>query len=64
MICATGARPTGGSRLLPEQAPDGLRGRFQAAHDITQRAQVARGHSGNQRAPFGDLFNRDTVGLP
>jgi hypothetical protein len=48
----------------PEQAPNGLRGRFQAAHDITQRAQAARGHASTSRAPFGDLFNRDTVGLP
>jgi hypothetical protein len=48
----------------PEQAPDGLQGRFQAAHAVAERARVARAHGSNPRAPFGDLFNRDTVGLP
>jgi hypothetical protein len=48
----------------PDQAPDGLRGRFQAAHAIAAQAWAARGRAGNPRAPFGDLFNRDTVGLP
>jgi hypothetical protein len=48
----------------PDQAPDGLQGRFQAAHAVAERAQGARRHGNNPRAPFGDLFNRDTVGLP
>jgi hypothetical protein len=48
----------------PDQAPDGLGGRFQAAHAVAERARGARRHGGNPRAPFGDLFNRDTVGLP
>jgi hypothetical protein len=47
----------------PDQAPDGLQGRFQAAHAIAPQARAARGDAGNPRAPFGDLFNRDTVGL-
>jgi hypothetical protein len=48
----------------PDQAPDGLRGRFQAAHAIAAQAKAARGHAGSLRAPFGNLFNRDSVGLP
>jgi hypothetical protein len=43
----------------PDQAPDGL----QAAHAIATQARAARGDAGNPRAPVGDLFNRDTVGL-
>jgi hypothetical protein len=48
----------------PEQAPDDLRGRFEAAHDIAQRARAARADHGNHHARFARLFNRDTVGLP
>jgi hypothetical protein len=46
----------------PDQAPEGLRGRFQAAHDA-----AARGAPGALAAPasvVGDRFNRDVTGLP
>jgi hypothetical protein len=46
----------------PDQAPQPLRGRFQAAHDA-----AARGASGALAAPasvLGDRFNRDVTGLP
>jgi hypothetical protein len=46
----------------PDQAPSPVRSRFETARAlVTQggtRSLTARG------APFGDLFNRDTVGLP
>ena len=46
----------------PDQAPEALRGRFQAAHDA-----AARGAQGALAAPasvVGDRFNRDVTGLP
>jgi hypothetical protein len=41
-----------------------MQGRFQAAHAVARRAQGAPWTCCHPRAPFGDLFNRDTVGLP
>ena len=46
----------------PDQVPEALRGRFQAAHDA-----AARGAQGALAAPasvVGDRFNRDVTGLP
>jgi hypothetical protein len=46
----------------PDQAPEALRSRFQAAHDA-----AARGVQGALPAPgavLGDRFNRDVTGLP
>jgi hypothetical protein len=40
------------------------RGVASSLHAVAERARGARRHGGNPRAPFGDLFNRDTVGLP
>ena len=46
----------------PDQAPDGLRGRFQAAHDAaSHRAQIA---PAAPTSVLGDRFNRDATGLP
>jgi hypothetical protein len=46
----------------PDQAPEGLRGRFQAAHDAAARG--ARGALAAPGSVLGDRFNRDVTGLP
>jgi hypothetical protein len=46
----------------PDQAPEALRGRFQAAHDAAARG--ARGALPAPTSVVGDRFNRDVTGLP
>jgi hypothetical protein len=46
----------------PDQAPEALRGRFQAAHDAA--AGGARGALAAPASVVGDRFNRDVTGLP
>jgi hypothetical protein len=46
----------------PDQAPEGLRARFQAAHDAAARG--ARGALAASASVVGDRFNRDVTGLP
>ena len=46
----------------PDQAPEALRGRFQAAHDAAARG--ARGALAAPASVVGDRFNRDVTGLP
>jgi hypothetical protein len=46
----------------PDQAPEGLRGRFQAAHDAAARG--AQGALATPASVFDDRFNRDVTGLP
>jgi hypothetical protein len=46
----------------PHQAPEGLRARFQAAHDAAARG--ARGALAASASVVGDRFNRDVTGLP
>jgi hypothetical protein len=55
----------------PERAPEGLRGRFDAAQGIVQRASRAAQASVSQRddddddgSPVNHVFNNDVVGLP
>jgi hypothetical protein len=46
----------------PDQAPEALRGRFQAAHDAAARG--ARAALAAPASVVGDRFNRDVTGLP
>ncbi len=46
----------------PDQAPEGLRGRFQAAHDAAARG--TRSALARPTSVLGDRFNRDVTGLP